>query len=532
MIQVILDPAGRREARRMAKGTATVEGTADEWSGRVHTGDGARLLNDRLPIVAHYEPRIEAARAAHLRRLAEQIRKQEPNLGNARPFGDHVRPGFESCPSLVLEDHSWIELFETLGDVSYSYRACILAGRDDLVAVGIGRCPAFEDYCRTTLGLGDFEVLAPCRTDPKESLSLRCARDPEFVGRAAAKARQFGGLNVLPYMGTGGVWHLAGRIAAVSGVPVSVAAPPPNLTRRVNNKLWFARRMKQALGRAALPDAFAAYGLAALIQKASILARRNATVAVKLPASASSAGNIVLDDRDLIGTPAKELREQIDGRLRASGWRGEFPLMVTAWEAPVLSSPSVQLWIPLPQEGEVAVEGIFDQALRGTSAEFVGATRSTLGEALCQRLADEAAALGYLFQELGYFGRCSLDSIIVGESEEAAHLHWIECNGRWGGTSIPMTLANRLIGDWTRAHLVIAERDDFPGPSWTFQEFCDATESLLLRKGGPPRGIAVLSPSRVEAGTGYELLVLAPDFTAAEAEIDEVDRAFKAHAPA
>jgi len=447
---------------------------------------------------------------AHLEWLAERIRKQEPSLGNTLPFGGRVRPGFRACPSLVIEDHSWIELFETLGDVSYSYRACILAGDGDLVAVGIGRCLAFENYCRTTLGLGDFEVVIPRHSGPQESLSLRCARDPNLVERIAATARKFGAFNVLPYMGTGGVWHLAGRIAEASGVAVSVAAAPPNLTRRVNDKLWFAHRMKQALGASAQPETFEAYGLAALTKMAAILARRNASIAVKLPASASSAGNVVLNGRDLATFPARRLREHIDGRLRMIGWRGDYPLMVTAWESPVLSSPSVQLWIPLAQEGDVVVEGIFDQALSGSSAEFVGAIVSTLSEPLRLRLANEAAALGYLFQRLGYFGRCSFDSIIVGESEETAQLHWIECNGRWGGTSIPMTLANRLIGDWSRAYVLIAERNDFPGPPWSFADFCDEMGDLLLRRGGPTHGIAALSPSRIEAGTGYELLILAP----------------------
>ena len=447
---------------------------------------------------------------AHLERLAERIRKQEPNLGNTLPFGGRVRPGFRDGPSLVIEDHSWIELFETVGDVSYSYRACILAGDGDLVAVGIGRCPAFEDYCRTTLGLGDFEVISPSRQAPKESLSLRCARDPRLVDRIAAKARKFGGLNVLPYMGTGGIWHLAGRIAEASGMPVAVAAPPPSLTRRVNNKLWFRRCIKEAFGRSAQPESFETYGLAGLIKQASILARRNAGIAVKLPASASSAGNILLDARDFAAMPAGRLREQIDAQLRLAGWRGDYPLMVTAWESPVLSSPSVQLWIPLAQEGDVVVEGIFDQALSGPAAEFVGAVPTTLRESLCRRLADEAAALGCLFQKLGYFGRCSFDAIIVGETEETAQVHWIECNGRWGGTSIPMTLANRLIGDWSRAYVLIAERNDFPGPPWPFADFCGDMGDLLLRRGGPAQGIAALSPSRIEAGTGYELLVLAP----------------------
>ena len=484
-------------------------------------------MGDRLPIVAHYAPRIDAKRVAHLERLAERIRRQGPNLDNTLPFGGRVRPGFRARPSLVIEDHSWIELFETVGDVSYSYRACILAGDGDLVAVGIGRCPAFEDYCHTTLGLGDFEVVSPSGEHPKESLSLRCARDPILVDRIAAKARKFGGLNVLPYMGTGGVWHLAGRIAEASGVAVSVAAAPPNLTRRVNNKLWFGRCTKEAFGGSALPESFETYGLAGLIKQASILARRNASIAVKLPASASSAGNILFDAEDFATMPAGRLRERIDARLRLAGWRGGYPLMVTAWESPVLSSPSVQLWIPLVQEGDVVVEGIFDQALSGPAAEFVGAEPTTLRESLCERLADEAAALGYLFQMLGYFGRCSFDAIIVGESTETSQVRWIECNGRWGGTSIPMTLANRLIGDWSRAHVLIAERNDFRGPPWPFADFCSDMEDLLLRRGGPAVGIAALSPSRIEAGTGYELLVLAPGPVQAGHCVSRIAEAFR-----
>jgi len=492
----------------------------------------ARSSTARLPIVAHYAPHIDAKRKGHLDRLAERIRKQEPNLDTTLPFGGQVRPGLGSCPSLVIEDHSWIALFEAVGDASYSYRACVLAAPGDSVAVGIGRCPAFEDYCRTTLGLGDFEVVSPGHGRPTESLALRCARDPDLIAQLAAKARAFDGMNVLPYMGTGGAWHLAGRIAEASDTPVSVAAAPPNLTRRVNNKLWFAGCMKQALGQSAQPETFAAYGLAALTKKAAILARRHAGIAVKLPSSASSAGNVVLDARDFAAMPARRLRAHIDRQLQMTGWRGDYPLMVTTWEAPVLSSPSVQLWIPLAQAGKLSVEGIFDQVLSGPAAEFVGAVPSTLSEPLRLRLADEAAALGHLFQRLGYFGRCSFDSIIVGETEETAQVHWIECNGRWGGTSIPMTLANRLIGDWSHADVLIAERNDFSGPPWPFEEFCDQLGALLFRHGGPPRGIVALSPSRIEAGTGYELLVLASGPKDAADSISRVAEAFLARGSA
>ncbi len=43
-------------------------------------------------------------------------------------------------------------------------------------------------------------------------------------------------------------------------------------------------------------------------------------------------------------------------------------------------------------------------------------------------------------------GRCSFDTLLL----EGSRLEFVECNGRWGGTSTPMTLMNRLFGDWTR----------------------------------------------------------------------------------
>ena len=93
-----------------------------------------------------------------------------------------------------------------------------------------------------------------------------------------------------------------------------------------------------------------------------------------------------------------------------------------------------------------------------------------------------------------------------------------------------MTLANRLIGDWSRVYLLIAERNDFPGPAWTFENFRDEMGDLLFQKCGPARGIVVLSPSRVEAGTGYELLVLASNAGEARTSIENVARTFRTHA--
>jgi hypothetical protein len=443
--------------------------------------------------------------------LAERFLKEQPDLPDTAPFGQKVKSGYDPYPSLVIEDHSWITLFETAGDISYSYRACTLAGDMDLAVVGIRRSIAFEDYCRDWLGFGDFDVVGPRHMVGKSPLSISCARDEAFVSRVAARARGHGGLNVLAYMGTGGTWWLAGVIAERAGVPINVVAPPPKLTRAVNNKVWFARCVKQALGAQAQPKSFAAYGLNALVKEISILERQNGAIAVKLPSSASSVGNVVFAQSDLHGLSLAAKRDQIESTLRLVGWDGGFPLQVTSWEAPVHSSPSVQLWIPLAEDGPVIVEGIFDQMLAGQRSEFCGAAPTALAPQLQERLVEEAAALGTLFQMLGYFGRCSLDCIVLGNAEREGAIHWVECNGRWGGTSIPMTIANRILGDWTLGSFIVIERGDESAPPWPFADFCREMESHLYRSGQPKVGAVVLSPSRIEAGNGYEFLVLGRD---------------------
>ena len=73
--------------------------------------------------------------------------------------------------------------------------------------------------------------------------------------------------------------------------------------------------------------------------------------------------------------------------------------------------------------------------------------------------------LAVLFQRLGYVGRCSFDLLVVGESLATARAEFLECNGRWGGTSGPMMLMNRLFGDWaTRPYATMECRAALAGP--------------------------------------------------------------------
>ncbi len=470
----------------------------------------------RLPIVEQLKVELDEVQRARIRSLAVEIRRRDPHLASTAAFGPRVSAGLGPWPNLVFEDHSSIALYHPEDDRRYTSRAMLLAGEGDVVALATERNPAFESYCRDTLGLGRVEALVPAASDPPAPLSLRCARDPRLLQRLARIADEHRGLNLVPYMGDGRAWALARAIAARTEVGIRVAAAPPGLTRRVNDKLWFEARVEDVLGRGALPEIRLANGPALLAHHAKSLAARYASIAVKLPASASSTGNIVLESADIAGRPLTPLREELCTLLARTGWRGDFPLLVTAWEQPILASPSVQVWIPHPFENMPIIEGIFEQNLAGRKRAFVGASPSSLASEVRRQLASETLQLAYLLQRLGYFGRCSFDAILLGDGKAASRIHWVECNGRWGGVSIPMTLVNRLLGDWRRRPFAIVQRSRLSARGRPFAEVLGGLGDRLFVAGEREEGVIFQTPGPLEAGTGYDLIVLADSTKAAE----------------
>ncbi|MDH3665229.1 MAG: hypothetical protein OEU92_35310 [Alphaproteobacteria bacterium] len=382
----------------------------------------------------------------------------------------------------------------------------MLAGEGDVFIKDEPRCLAFERYCRDTLGLGRVAV-ATAAPFGDLSMTRRILWDDRLLDELAQRARFAGGLNLMPYMGSGGAWAIAGRIAQRSGVPVRVAAPPPRLTERANDKLWFGARVADVLGRQALPPAHRAYGPSAMIGLLRWLAKRYPSVAVKLPNSASSKGNFVFEAAQLLSMSAKRLMNEVMATLDRSGWRRRFPVQVTAWERPILASPSAQLWLPEKEAGDPAIEGVFEQRLAGRIARFSGAEPSTLPESWIRRLASESGRLGFFLQQLGYVGRCSFDAIILGDDLEHAELHWIECNGRWGGVSIPMTLMNRLTGDWTKRPFIVIDITSKDQQAEPFSDFVTRMKAGLYGIGGRQNGAIVLSPTRIETGSGHLMAI-------------------------
>ena len=75
---------------------------------------------------------------------------------------------------------------------------------------------------------------------------------------------------------------------------------------------------------------------------------------------------------------------------------------------------------------------------------FLGSRPSTLPGRVNRALGESSLRVSSALQSLGYAGRCSFDYLVVGDPDGDFELHFTECNGRWGGTSTPMSLLDRL----------------------------------------------------------------------------------------
>jgi hypothetical protein len=473
-----------------------------------------------LPVVEQIPVTVEDTEQRRVADLADDVRRHDPAL--TLPPGDgRVRQGVGDGPALVFEDHGEIPLFTAAAPSALEYRSLLLAEDGDVFALGGKRVPAFEAYARDELRLGDVTVLPrPAGTTGPLPDALRT--DPACLSRLVRLARQRGSLTVIPFLSTAGAWRLAEAVTEEAGVDVFVLAPPPALAARVNDKSWFSRRVAEILGPDGIPETGWAADAFELTAALSILAKRHRRLVVKMPDSAGGVGNVVLDSAVVESLDHDRLLAHVWEQTGRAGRGWSFPLLVGAWDDPVIDSPSVQLWVPQKGDGLPVVEGVFSQVLKGARGAFVGAAPSWLPAGWQQRLADEAVRLALLFQELGYVGRCSFDAVLAGSGLESAAVHWVDANGRWGGVSIAMTVANRLVGDWQRRPFVIVQRSRLQMPARTLPAVLDDIGSKLFQLSDGRTGTVVLAPCRLVEGSGMNLMVLAGDVASAEADAETV----------
>lgn len=324
-------------------------------------------------------------------------------------------------------------------------RARLRAAEGDWVAQSRTIERGYSDYCEYHLGLGRVHWLYPA-TDEHDTrhIALRCWQDRRLRHDLIQAIRHDGLRYIHPHISTLHVWELATRLGNATRMPISVIGPTPAMSRWANNKIEFTRTVARLLGRSIVPHTESAYNLAMLSKKVQRLAATNERLCVKFPYGTGGHGNFVIESRKIRNDSLSQVRNYLKEMLDEHRWPKEGQLLIDVWEDNVCGSPSVQTWIPAAGSGEPVIEGIFDQVVTQDIGKFIGSSPARLAPQLKQQIGNQSYLLALLFQQLGYVGRCSFDLILVGSEPDKYRVEFIECNARWGGTSSPMTLVNRL----------------------------------------------------------------------------------------
>ena len=174
------------------------------------------------------------------------------------------------------------------------------------------------------------------------------------------------------------------------------------------------------------------------------LAEHHGRVGLKRTRCASAMGNAVFDLEQIARLKPEQIVDEVRRFLERTEWALDEEVLIVAWEE-TDDSPSTQLWIPPDGGGRPIVEGVYEQLLEGEEKIFLGSRPSQLPREINETLVRISLQVGAALQSLGYVGRCSFDFIVVDGPQDGLRVKFVECNGRWGGTSTPMRLVDRLV---------------------------------------------------------------------------------------
>ncbi|MCY3963498.1 MAG: hypothetical protein OXG83_00565 [Acidobacteria bacterium] len=375
-----------------------------------------------------------------VRRVVEDFRRRLDLGRRLAAFEPNRYRGNDSgTPTLHLDDFTGIPFLDGITGVEcYQHRARLRAVEGDYLAASTPASGGYERYCREVLGLGAAELL---EVDPgRDRLAVaRACMTGAYRSRLAAVAAASGGLVIEPFMGIEAIWDLAATVAADSGEEVQVLAPPPPVTWIANDKAIFEDLVTAALGPGFLPASRRSASAEGLARGLLELAEASPAVALKRLRCASAMGNEVFESPALRRKGLAGVLDIVRGFLERTGWDGSEEVLAVAWEESS-SSPSTQWWLSPPGGDGPRLDGVYEQILAGEEGVFVGSRPSGLPKDVEQAIVSQAGCVAAALHSLGYVGRCSFDHLVL----PSGRVVFTECNGRWGGTSTPMHLVDRL----------------------------------------------------------------------------------------
>lgn len=380
----------------------------------------------------------------HARKVAREL-FDELDLDEALASYEGLRHDGErdERPVLHLEDVTGIPFVADIPGVEeYQHRARVRAQTGDLFVAVTSPVEGYEAYCRQKLGLGEPDFFQPKPVSGPMTIADACAHGHN-LDHLVEWAQARGGVVIEPYMSIEPIWTLARKLAD-RGVDASVTGPPPPVLWIANDKSALADVVDRVADGAWNVETHREQTPEAMVRRLSELSERHEMVGMKRTRCASAMGNIVFESPMIRRAEPLEIDRQVRQFLTTTEWEEGEAVLVVEW-AETDESPSTQMWIPPADVGEVRLDGVYQQILSGPERVFVGSRPSTLPDKVNRELAEASFVMATVFQELGYVGRCSFDFIVVGDPEGDCDIRMTECNGRWGGTSTPMHLVDRLV---------------------------------------------------------------------------------------
>ena len=357
-----------------------------------------------------------------------------------RPFEPlRYRASDAGTRAVHLDDFAAIPFLDGVTGVEhYQHRARLRARGGDCYVASTPASAGYERYCREVLGLGGVELLPVDPGGDRLAIARACMENRALLERLGVLARR-GGLVVEPFLGTEAIWDLAAAVAAESGARVRVLAPPPPVTWIANDKGNFEDLVTAVLGPGFLPESRRSASAEGLARALLELSEAGPSVALKRLRCASAMGNEVFESEALRRHGLRGVLDIVRGFLERTGWKGDEDVLAVYWEQ-ATSSPSTQWWLPPRGGGEPILSGVYEQILAGQEGVFVGSRPSGLATETERRIVSQSGQVADALQGLGYVGRCSFDHLVLPDGRVV----FTECNGRWGGTSTPMNLVDRL----------------------------------------------------------------------------------------
>jgi hypothetical protein len=444
----------------------------------------------------------------------------------------YIRHILKEMPSpsttlVLIDDLSAIAHVERIKNVgTYSSRAFTRARQGDIVLASLEPTKGYHDYIDHRLGLGNSHFVFVPPYDPERNYYLfeSLKRDRSARDKILAYAPPDEDLVIHPYMGSYGAWDIAALLSEARQQPVKVMGPLPKASQIANNKNDLLSLVRELCGNAHVIDHEEINNRDRLEAALEEKILQFEQLVIRFPGSAGGMTTELVKRADILDRKG-DFRTFIDSYLKTYGWEeGKENLQVSGWEPQVIMAPSSHLWIP-PETDQLPVfeEVLLQSFSKDNPLMFAGSRVADLPASITMKIGKLTLIMGRALQKLGYVGRCSFDFILCGPSIEKGVVKFVECNGRWGGASTPMTLMNRIFGDHRKHAYVhsILQVSDFQGLS--FERFVERFDDILFdRRTG--KGYAIVyNVALLESHGQLDLIIIGDSYEEAKQRMERFE---------